>query len=88
MKKQTYIIVLNKDKIGDPSHVYDFFRVGCKRKETALRYLKNWKKQAIERGWKFLYPCFFCEGAKYEIIETPNGYDCETVVYSGYMSDL
>ena len=87
--KQTFIIKLNKkNKTVNGQNVYDFFRVSCKKKETALKYLKGWKQQAIEKGFESLYKCFFCEGAYYEIIETPDGYHETDVVLSGFMKDL
>lgn len=87
--KQTFIIELNKrNKIVNGQNVYDFFRVSCKKKETALKYLKGWKQQAIEKGFESLYKCFFCEDAYYEIIETPDGINEGDTVFSGFMKDL
>lgn len=66
----------------------DFNRVGCKRKETALAYLANWKRQAIESGWEKLYRTLCRDDARYEIIATPDGYHLGDVVASGMMKDL
>lgn len=87
--KQTFIIQVNGEKESPlfPKY-FDFWRVGCKRKETALKYLKGWKKQAIEKGMESLYKCFFVEGATYQIIETPDGYNEGETVLSGQMKDL
>lgn len=87
--KQTFIIKVNgrKDSPLFPKY-YDFWRVGCKKKETALKYLKGWKQQAIEKGYEKLFKCFFVEGAQYEIVATPDGYNEAETVLSGYMNDL
>lgn len=81
-KKQTFIIMVKA-----PSD-QDFFRVGCKRAETALRYLKGWKQQALDKGLKSLYNVFFEEGATYSIVATPDGYHKTETVLSGKMCDL
>lgn len=85
---QTFIIQVNKEKRSELNGLYDLWRVSCKKKETALRYLKNWKKEADEKGMHYLYRCFFCEGATYEIVATPDGYNETEVVLSGLMSNL
>lgn len=69
-------------------HNHDFNRVGCKRVETALKYLANWRKQAKEYGYKTLFGTLTRDDAHYEIIETPDGYNCGAVVASGMMKDL
>jgi len=66
----------------------DFNRVGVKKVETALRYLKSWKQQAVERGMEFLYRTLTRPDAHYEIIATPDGYHLGDVVASGMMKDL
>lgn len=67
---------------------HDFSRLTVKKKETALEYLKGWKKQAIEKGWQFLYRTYCREDARYEIVSTPDGYNEEEIVASGWMRDL
>lgn len=69
-------------------HGHDFNRVGVKRVETALKYLKGWRDQARECGWNFLYGTLLRDDAHYEIIATPDGYHCGNVVASGMMKDL
>lgn len=69
-------------------HDHDFNRVGCKRLQTALKYLANWRKQAKERGWETLFGTLTRDDAHYEIIETPDGYHHGAVVASGMMKDL
>lgn len=87
--KQTFIIEVNgKDNEKLFPKYYDFWRVGCKRKETALKYLKGWKMQAIEKSLENLYKCFFVEGATFAIIATPDGVHETETVLSGYMKDL
>lgn len=87
--KQTFIIQVNGEKESPlfPKY-FDFWRVGCKRKETALKYLKGWKKQALDNGLDSFYKCFFVTGATYQIIETPDGYNEGETVLSGQMKDL
>ena len=71
----------NPEKYG-----YDFNRVGCKRLETALQYLRGWREQA--RSYSYLYGTLLRDDARYEIIETPDGYHLGKVVASGMMKDL
>ena len=66
----------------------DFNRVGVKKVETALRYLKSWKQQAIERGMQSLFRTLTRQDARYEIVATPDGYNLGEVVASGMMKDL
>ena len=66
----------------------DFNRVGCKRVETALGYLRGWRDQANERGLQLLYRTLTRPDAHYEIIATPDGYHEGDVVASGMMKDL
>lgn len=66
----------------------DFNRVGVKKVETALRYLKSWKRQAIEWGMESLFRTLTRPDARYEIIATPDGYNLGEVVASGMMKDL
>lgn len=80
-QKQTYIIYINR---GDKDS--DFFRVGCKRVKTALNYLRNWYNEG--KKWGNLYNCFYRDGARFEVVATPNGYDGSEVVASGLIVDL
>lgn len=48
----------NPEKYG-----HDFNRLPVKKKETALEYLKGWKKQAIEKGLQSLYRTYCREDA-------------------------
>lgn len=72
-----------KDVIGS-----DFNRVACKRKQTALRYLANWRRQAKEEDLQWLYPTLCRDDAHYQIVATPDGYHETEVVASGMMKDL
>lgn len=67
---------------------HDFNRVGCKRLQTALKYLKNWRKQAKERGWEYLYAVLIRDDARYEIRATPDGYHEEGVAAKGWMKEF
>ena len=80
--KQTFIIKM----YGNDS--YNFERVGCKKVETCLNYIRNWRKQAEERGLHFLYKELFAEDAHYKIISTPDGYNEKEIVCSGLISEL
>ena len=92
MAQQTFIIKVFKDaetysdalKTGKD---YDFYRVACKKIETCRKYLKNWRKQAIEKGWQSLYRILTSDDGRYEIEATPNGYSGE-VVERGFIRDL
>ena len=62
MKKQTFIIECwfgrdtCKQAFLDQSAEgvdYNFYRVGCKKLETAKKYLKGWREQAIAGGLFF-----------------------------------
>lgn len=87
--KQTFIIEVNgKNNNALFPKYHDFWRVGCKRKETALKYLAAWKRQAIENGLQSLYECLLIDGATYDIIATPDGVHETETVLSGYMKDL
>lgn len=68
----------NPEKYG-----HDFSRLPVKKKETALEYLRGWKKQAIEKGLQFLYSTYCREDAQYEIASTD-----KLVVARGWMKDL
>lgn len=89
MKRQTYIV---KVWCNAPTWIdanpedRDFYRVGCKKVETAIRYLKGWVKQS--EGYKSLYRYFFGKDARYEIIATPNGYDGDEIAASGLICQL
>lgn len=76
------------DESGKKIAGRDFNRVSVKQVKTALRYLKNWRKQAKEKGWTTLFDTLTRDDARYEIIATPNGYDGDEVVASGMMKDL
>lgn len=80
--KQTFII---KTSGGGRE---DFHRVGCKRVETALKYLKGWRLQAIGKGWDKLFTDLTASDASYKIIATPDGYNLGEVVASGFTADL
>lgn len=102
MKKQTFIVSTwygatsyieaarkeanegyNPEKYG-----HDFYRLSCKKLETALKYLAAWKAQAKEKGLNFLYRDLLQDGAQYMIMTTPDGYNEKDVVAAGYMSEL
>lgn len=67
---------------------HDFNRVACKRVETALKYLANWRKQAKERGYKTLCATLTRDDARYAIEATPDGYNSTGIVAQGWMKDL
>ena len=69
-------------------YAHDFNRVGVKKVETALRYLKGWRDQAVEKGMQFLFGTLTRPDAHYEIIATPDGYNLGDVVAFGMMKDL
>lgn len=80
--KQTYII---KTYGGGK---YDFQRVGCKKVDTCIKYLKSWYQQAKEQNLQSLYPDLLSDGATYKIISTPDGYNEKEVVSEGLIIDL
>ena len=87
----TYIEAARRDAnegYNPEEYGHDFNRVGVKKVETALHYLKSWKQQAVERGMEFLYRTLTHSDAHYEIIATPDGYNPGDVVASGMMKDL
>lgn len=84
----TYLEAVRKHSNGDRIWNYDFYRVSCKRVETCKKYIKNWRKQVIERGEQFLFPSLAAEDGRYEIVATPDGYHEEGVVASGFIIDL
>lgn len=92
MAQQTFIIKVFTDaetysdalKTGKD---YDFYRVGCKRIETCRKYIKNWRKQAIDRGFQRLYKSLTADNGRYEIEATPNGYSGD-VVERGFIADI
>lgn len=92
MEKQTFIVhhwtsgYANHTEAIRNKENWDFNRVGCKRVETAVKYLKNWVKEAPR--WGNLYKTLIAEDARYEIIATPNGYDGNEVVACGWIKDL
>ena len=73
---------------GNKDCKYDFFRYDCKRIKTIEQYLIGYVEQARERGMQWLYPYFFREDGMYQIISTPDGYNSEGIVASGYIKDL
>lgn len=84
--KQIFIVQINEVTDGE---YYNFFRLGCKRKETALKHLKGWIEQANSSELdRWLYRCFFKEGATYKIISTPDGSTEGDVVASGFCSEF
>ena len=89
---ETYSEAIRKQDLhdvdGNPVSEHDFNRVGVKRKETALRYLAGWRKQAFRNGWTRTFATLCRDDARYEIIATPDGYHEEGVVASGWMKDL
>ena len=92
MAQQTFIIKFfaEADSYRDAlrnDKPHDFERVGCKKIETCRKYIKSWHKQASEKGWAFVYKALLHENGRYEIEETPNGYDGE-VVERGFIRDL
>lgn len=78
----TYSEALEKDK------PYDFYRLDCKMAATALEDLKKWKKKTEPIKWSSVHKDLWGDGAKYEIIATPDGCTETEVVYSGYTADL
>lgn len=96
-KKQTFIVehwygaptYQEAERLSNRETIdYDFNRVGCKRVSTALKYLAGWRKQAIEKDLKWLYPTLTRDDAHYAIIATPDGYTETEVVAEGMMKDL
>lgn len=84
MKKQTYLIE-TFDKYGKR---YDFHRVACKKVNTCISYIKNWRDEAIKTGWVALYKEFADKESTYTITATPDGYNKTEVVASGKIFDL
>lgn len=76
------------DKDGRKVCDHDFDRVGVKRVDTALKYLKSWRRQAKEKGYVTLFATLLRNDARYEIVATPDGYHETEVVASGMMKDL
>lgn len=91
MKKQTFILSVwcgSENYRNAEGRNRDFFRFSCKKVETVERYLRGYVTQAKEKGLEFLYPFFFAEDGRFEIESTPNGFDPEKVVLSGFIKDL
>lgn len=65
---------------------YMFFRMTCKSPKTVLKKLREAVLEEKEYGGYSEY--FHGEGAQYEVISTPNGYDGDEVVSRGFISDL
>ena len=82
MEKQTYIIYTSGGGCSD------FHRVSCKRVETCLKYIKNWKIQAKEKGWDYLFKDLLSDDARYKIVATPDGYNQTEIVATGLVSEL
>lgn len=92
MAQQTFIIKFFKDAETYRDAIrsgkeYDFNRVGCKKLGTCRKYIKSWRKQAIEKGLQSLYRILTSDDGRYEIEATPNGYSGE-VVERGFIRDL
>lgn len=91
MKKQTFILSVWCDAenyIDAKGQDRDFFRFTCKKVETVKKYLCGYVTQAKDKGLEFLYPFFFAEDGRYMIENTPDGYNTESVVASGFIKDL
>lgn len=84
MKEQTYLI----ETFNKHGERYHFFRVGCKKVSTCIRYIKNWRDEAIKTGWVSLYKEFADKESIYTITATPDGYHKTNVVASGKIFDL
>jgi hypothetical protein len=69
---------------GNP---HNFYRVGCKKIDTCRKYIKSWHEQASGSGWEYLYKSLLADDGRYEIEQTPNGYDGK-VVERGFIRDL
>lgn len=80
MSRQTFIIHINRREAD-----HDFYRVSCKKIETAMRYLKNWYEFGQEN---YCFRHFYRDGATYQIVETPNGYHEGAVVKEGLMNEF
>lgn len=91
MKKQTFILSVwcgAEKESNAESRNRDFYRFSCKKVETVKKYLRGYVTQAKEKGLEFLYPFFFAEDGRYIIENTPDGYNMESVVASGFIKDL
>ena len=75
---------INRDKNCN----YDFYRYACKQAKTIERYLVGYVEDAREKGLQWLYPFFFREDGMYQIVITPDGYNREGIIKSGYIKDL
>jgi hypothetical protein len=92
--KQTFIVscwagggsYLDAVKNG---HDHTFYRLGCKRLETAKKYLKEWRKQALEL---YADACFYkhltSDDAQYIIEESNEDYPIGDVLENGYIKNL
>lgn len=91
MKKQTFILSVwcGSENYRDSEGLNrDFFRFSCKKVETVEKYLREYVTQAKEKGLEFLYPFLFAEDGRYMIENTPDGYNTESVVASGFIKNL
>ena len=99
MAKQTFVLEVwcgasspieaERNRInGNKDCHYDFYRYCCKKAETIELYLVGYVEQASEKGLQWLYPFFFREDGMYQIVSTPDGYNSEGIVKSGYIKDL
>lgn len=91
MKNQTFILSVwcgSENYRNAEGRNRDFFRFSCKKVETVERYLRGYVTQAKEKGLEFLYPFFFVEDGRYMIENTPDGYNKDSVVASGFIKDL
>lgn len=88
MAKQTFLLEVWCGEKGTKDYNRDFFRFGCKRASTVRATLIGYVEQAREKGLQFLYPFFFAEDGRYQIISTPDGFNKGEIVEEGYIKDL
>lgn len=91
MKQQTFILSVwcgAESYKNAEERKRDFFRFSCKKVETVKKYLRGYVLQAKEKRLDFLYPFFFAKDGQFEIENTPDGFNPEKVVLSGFISEL
>ena len=91
MKKQTFILSVwcgSENYRNAEGQNRDFYRFSCKKVETVEKYLRGYVAEAKYKELDFLYPFFFAEDGRYMIENTPDGYNAESVVSSGFINDL
>lgn len=66
---------------------YGFYRLSCKKLSTALKYLKGWRQQAIDK-YSNLCQELTRDDAQYTIENTPDGINPEAIVAKGFTKDL